>query len=92
MEKDTKEILTGTIENVVYRNENNDYTVLEVADSEDNLVVAVGIIPMAFEGELVTLSGHYTFHKEFGKQFAFDSFEKQLPEDVDGILRYLSYL
>ena len=90
MERDAKEILAGTIENVVYRNENNDYTVLEVADSEDNLVVAVGIIPMAFEGEAVTLSGHWTYHKEFGKQFAFDSFEKRLPDDVDGILQYLS--
>lgn len=90
MESKTAEILKGTVEDVVYRNENNDYTVLEVVDSEDTLVVAVGIIPMASPGEEVTLSGHWTYHKEFGRQFAFDSFEKHLPKELDGILQYLS--
>ena len=85
-----KEVLKGTIENVVYHNENNDYTVLEIVDGEDNLVTAVGIMPMAFEGEIVSLHGSWTFHKEFGKQFAFDSFDKSLPDDVDGIFKYLS--
>lgn len=84
------EILKGTIEDIVYRNESNDYTVLEIVDGEDNLVTAVGVIPMAFEGEIVTLRGRWTYHKEFGKQFAFDSFDKSLPEDVDGIFKYLS--
>ena len=85
-----KEVLKGTIENVVYHNENNDYTVLEIVDGEDNLVTAVGVMPMAFEGEIVSLSGSWTFHKEFGKQFAFDAFDKSLPDDVDGIFKYLS--
>lgn len=84
------EILKGIIENVVYRNEQNEYTVLEVVDSEDNLVCAVGIIPMASEGEHVSLYGRWVYHKEYGKQFAFDSFEKTLPEDSDGIFQYLS--
>ena len=84
------EVLKGTIENVVYRNENNDYTVLDIVDGEDNLVCAVGVIPMAFEGEIVTLRGKWTYHKDFGKQFAFDSFDKSLPDDVDGIFKYLS--
>lgn len=82
--------LKGTIENVVYRNEENDYTVMEISDSENSLITAVGVIPMAFEGECVVLQGRWTFHKEFGKQFSFDSFEKTLPKEVDGILQYLS--
>lgn len=85
-----KEVLKGTIENVVYHNENNDYTVLEIVNGEDTLVTAVGVMPMAFEGEIVSLHGSWTFHKEFGKQFAFDSFDKSLPDDVDGIFKYLS--
>ncbi len=84
------EVLKGTIENIVYRNESNDYTVMEIVDDEENLVCAVGVIPMSYEGEIVTLSGHWTYHKEFGKQFAFDSFNKSLPDDVDGIFKYLS--
>ena len=91
MEKrEITETLKGTIENVVYRNENNDYTVLEIVDGEDNFITAVGVIPLAFEGEIVALKGRWTYHKEFGKQFAFDSFEKSLPDDVDGIFKYLS--
>ena len=84
------EKLSGRIEGVVYHNESNDYTVLEIADKDDNLITAVGIIPFAFEGENVVLTGHWAYHKEFGKQFAFDSFEKTLPEEVEGILQYLS--
>ena len=87
---DKTEEISGTIENVVYRNESNDYTVMEIADGENNLITAVGIIPMAYEGERVILRGEYTFHKEFGRQFAFSTFEKMLPEDVEDILRYLS--
>ena len=84
------EVLKGRIEDVIYRNENNDYTVLNIVDEEDNLVCAVGIMPMAYEGEIVALSGRWTYHKEFGKQFAFDSFDKSLPDDIDGIFKYLS--
>ena len=86
----TKEKLSGRIENVVYRNESNDYTVLEISDENQLLITAVGIMPLAFEGEEVVLNGHWTYHKEFGKQFNFDSFEKNLPKEVDGILQYLS--
>ena len=88
--RDKPEILKGTIENIVYRNDKNDYTVMEIVDGNDELVCAVGIIPMSFEGEIVTLRGRWTYHKEFGKQFAFDSFEKSMPDDVDGIYKYLA--
>ena len=67
--------INGRIQNVVYRNESNDYTVFEISDNDGNLIVAVGIIPMAFEGEEVILKGKWVYHKEFGKQFAFDAFE-----------------
>jgi exodeoxyribonuclease V alpha subunit len=81
--------LSGIIENVIYRNEDNDYTVLEIS-SDDNLISCVGIIPLAFEGEIVTLYGRWGYHKEFGRQFEFDAYEKSLPKESEGILRYLS--
>ena len=70
----SRETISGTIENVVYRNENNDYTVLEIVNDENELVTAVGNMAMAFEGEKVTLTGGFTYHKEFGRQFAFDAY------------------
>ena len=84
------ESISGVIENVVYRNDDNDYSVIEIVDKENNLITCVGNMPLPFEGENVILSGSWTYHKEFGKQFAFDSFEKTLPEEEEGILQYLS--
>ncbi len=84
------ETVKGTIENVVYRNESNDYTVLEIVSPENELITAVGMIPVAYEGEIVTLVGSWSYHKEFGKQFSFTEFEKTLPEETEGILQYLS--
>ena len=82
--------IEGSVESVVYRNESNDYTVLEISTDESTLITAVGIIPITFEGERVELVGKWVFHKEFGRQFAFEGYEKRLPEEVDGILHYLS--
>ena len=82
--------ISGKIENVVFKNESNDYTVVEISDSENNIITAVGILPFAYEGEIVTLSGYWTYHKEFGRQFVFDSYEKNLPKETDDILQYLS--
>ncbi len=82
--------ISGKVENVVYRNEANDYTVLEVLLDDSSLVTCVGYIPLTFEGELVELVGSYTFHKEFGRQFTFEGYEKRLPEEIEGIIQYLS--
>lgn len=82
--------LKGVIENVVFYNADNDYSVIEVVDEEENLVTAVGNMTIPFEGENVVLSGRWCYHKEFGKQFSFDSYEKTLPQEVEGILQYLS--
>ena len=90
MSSDELTEIKGKIENVVYRNEKNDYTVVEIADSSDNLITCVGMMPLAFEGENVTFKGRWIYHKEFGRQFEFSSFEKNLPDDVEGILQYLS--
>ena len=78
------------MENIVYKNESNDYTVFEIVDADNRLITAVGIIPMVSEGENVELEGQWTYHKEFGKQFSFVSYEKSLPKEIDGIIQYLS--
>ena len=84
------EKVAGVVENVVYKNENNDYTVFEIIDEENRLVTAVGVIPGICEGETVVLEGQWIYHKEFGKQFSFVGYEKSLPKEIDGIIQYLS--
>ena len=86
---DVMETVSGIVDNVVFRNEQNDYTVLEI-NSDGELITAVGTMPLVFEGEEVILKGQWTYHKEFGKQFAFVSFDKRLPGDIEGIINYLS--
>ncbi|MBQ7315203.1 MAG: ATP-dependent RecD-like DNA helicase [Clostridia bacterium] len=82
--------IRGVIEHIVYHNDDNDYTVLELADTDGNLITAVGTVPFAAEGEELTLEGSYTYHKEYGRQFVISSYEKNLPTDTDSILKYLS--
>ncbi len=90
MEDNIVEIISGVIENVVFYNDSNDYAVLEIETEDNLLVTAVGTVPIPFEGENVILKGRWGYHKEFGKQFVIEAYEKTLPEEVSGILQYLS--
>lgn len=90
MEKTGSEEIRGIVESVVYRNDGNGYTVVELSCDDGKLVTAVGSAPPLSEGETLVLRGEWTYHKEFGRQFAFSSLEENLPADTDGILRYLS--
>ena len=55
--KSTREEITGTVESVVYRNEQNGYTILEVSTAEKKLVTVVGTMPFVSEGESITVRG-----------------------------------
>ena len=82
--------VSGTVDTIVYHNEQNDYTVFEMVGDDDSLITAVGEMPFLTEGEEVILYGRWTTHATYGRQFVVDSFEKRLPSDVHAILRYLS--
>lgn len=88
--KGTKEEVTGTVESVVYRNEQNGYTILEISTDKKELVTVVGTMPFVSEGENITVRGSYVVHSEYGRQLRADSFEKRIPEQPDAILKYLS--
>ena len=81
--------LCGQVESVVYRNEENGYTVIELA-GEDELITAVGTMPMVNVGEQVKLYGTYKNHPSYGSQFVASACERSMPENLDGILKYLS--
>ena len=81
--------LEGYVENIVYRNEENGYTVIELSDEED-YITAVGIMPQVHSGDLLKLTGNYKNHPSYGKQFAAQICEVCRPSGTSGILRYLS--
>lgn len=81
--------LNCTVERIVFRNEENGYTVIE-ADAEGSEITAVGIMPEVNEGEHLHLLGRFTSHPSYGEQFSIDAFESIMPTTTLGILKYLS--
>ena len=81
--------LTGQIESIIYHNEQNGYTVLEL-NTGDSLATATGVAPMISVGEQVRLFGVFKNHPTYGAQFAFTAYERTMPDNLDGILKYLS--
>ena len=81
--------LSGQVESIIYRNEENGYTVLELS-TDEALITANGIMPMVNAGEAVKLIGVFKNHPTYGEQFAVSAFERTMPESLDGILKYLS--
>ena len=81
--------LHGTVERVVFRNEANGWTVLELDDGQE-LQKVVGVLPMASVGEHLKMLGNWVEHPSFGHQFRAETCERTLPAGADAILRYLS--
>ncbi len=89
-----KETITGTVEKISFRNEENGYTVCRITSKskeyEGVAVTLVGIMPMLKVGEIISAEGRWGFHRQYGKQFEVEYFEKQYPTDSAAILQYLS--
>ncbi len=81
--------LSGTVEHVVYHNDRNQYTVLEMA-AGDGLVTVVGAFPFVSEGEELHVYGTWSSHPSFGDQFRAETFERARPATTAAMLKYLS--
>ena len=79
--------LTGTIEEIVYRNEDNGYTVARM-EKDDSLVTVVGKFIDVQVGSLVTLDGKFEKTK-YGVQYCFDTYQISMPKSLAGIEKYL---
>ena len=89
MEDAKTEFLNGTVEDIKFRNEQNGYTVLEIG-CDDELVTAVGTFSDISVGESVKLSGTWTFHRTFGRQFKVEAFEREMPATAEQLYNYLA--
>jgi len=81
--------MEGSVENIVYHNDSNQYTVMELS-SGDALVTVVGTFPYISVGEKLHLYGTWTAHATFGEQFKSEAFERSRPETTSAMLKYLS--
>ena len=82
------EKIKGYVEHIVYRNEENGYTVFNLNNGDGDLT-CVGKFHYIEEGELLELTGEYTVHKLYGTQLQVISSEVCAPEDLVSIERYL---
>ena len=80
----------GTVENVIFHNEENGYTVLLLTvEGEEEPVTVVGCIPCAATGEGMTVTGVWVEHPSYGPQLTAESVERRMPRDEADMAAYL---
>ena len=82
--------IEGTVENVVFQNEENGYTVLSLLTDQGEVVTVVGCIPFAAAGESMTVTGVWVNHPTYGVQMTAELVERRMPQDEEGIICYLA--
>lgn len=88
--------IEGNVENIIYYNEQNGYTVFCVISEDfpnifsDDEIICVGYVPNLTEGEFVKISGNVVTHHSYGKQLKVISYEKHIPKTERDIKKYLS--
>lgn len=83
------ETVTGYIDHIIFRNEENGYTVLVLKDCQGEELTCVGTFPNVSQGVTIEALGTFMRHHIYGKQFQIESFVEKMPEDSMAMERYL---
>jgi exodeoxyribonuclease V alpha subunit len=82
--------IDGTLERIVYKNDDNDFTVTRfMIEGQVASVAAVGVLVGVLEGQPLRLRGAWAEDKRFGRQFKIDSYQTRSPETLLGIEKFL---
>lgn len=87
-QQSNEEVINGYVDHIIFRNNDNGYTVMVMICDEEELT-CVGAFSDIAEGECIEAKGEYTDHPTYGRQFAVKSFEEKAPQDALAIERYL---
>ena len=82
-------VLKGIVENVVFQNKENGFTVARVSANHE-LITIVGKLSNIFQGQEITATGNFITDARWGEQFKIDTYTIQEPKNEMGIIRYLS--
>ena len=82
--------LSGTVETVIFKNEENGYTVLRLRNDSGETVTVVGCFPFAAPGESMILSGEWMTHNVHGRQFKAEFSQRFLPSTAPAIYQFLA--
>lgn len=81
--------IIGEITSIIYRNEVNSYTIAEL-ETDEEMTTVVGYLPFINVGDSLKLEGKFVEHKDYGRQFKVDTFEKIMPQTTEALKRYLA--
>lgn len=81
--------IEGVIENIIFKNEENGYTVAKIKYNKD-VISIVGYMPFINVGQRVKITGEWVFHQTFGQQIKVETCEEIKPATLEGIERYLA--
>lgn len=84
------EILQGTVSAVVFQNYDNGYAVLRLRCENSETVTVVGTIPLPAVGERLMVTGKWSTHSSYGRQFEAEFLERLMPQTSADIMAYLS--
>ena len=82
--------LTGSVENIIYTNEDNGYMVCDLGTDDDDLITITGVMPYVGEGDSLIVYGEWKHSPKYGRQFVVEQYERYMPANASAILRYLS--
>ena len=81
--------LNGSVEQVIYHNEKNQYTVLNML-ADDDFVTVVGSFPFVSAGEELQVFGKWENNPAYGEQFRAEAFQRARPATAEAMLKYLA--
>ena len=81
--------IKGEVTDIIYQNEVNSYTIA-VFETDEEETTIVGYLPFVKSGDTLKVIGRFVEHKDYGRQFKVETFEKLMPETLGALERYLS--
>lgn len=89
MEQREMQTLEGSVEDIIYKNADSGFTVLDLASGED-LICVVGSFPEVQVGEELEVTGYFTTHPTYGYQFKAEVYTQKMPATASAIRKYLA--
>jgi len=81
--------IQGTVEEIIFQNESNGYTIA-ILETDDDVVTIVGYIPIIELGETLRVEGQWTYHQNYGQQLKVETYSTVFPATLNGIEKYLA--
>ncbi len=81
--------IKGEVTDIIYQNEVNSYTIA-VFETEEEETTIVGYLPFVKSGDTLKVLGKFVEHKDYGRQFKVDTFEKLMPQTLGALEKYLA--